>query len=412
MYRQAKQIAREGAGVQITMVIPVKEAVAAFRDALENIEEQASSYTNMHYASMHADQAMHCFGLSAIWDASIRNILEGAQLCSTLDCRAKIESFGRTACCAEHFIERNARRSDTEAKREFSKYHGAASRLAELEALAVCSQALDKVRGDNDEVACRRCQVLFKLEACPRGSLFKQFCSTCYSTHKLECSLTLDGNMRSDACSQLAAMVFTRMFESDDDEAATLESILDPFVRNKTLSASAAEAFCKKGNEEIQAFEGVAEVWAACKQDSAPNHHDETKANITMPAPCAHQSQVSKAASVPCFSVSCSEKRKVSQDNQRVHHVDDTSMLESVGGSQSLAGRSLISSAKWAICQWPKRYVNDQMHSGNDQALHIDMLGSQNEEPIAAYQVDYNLPPLQRYKQARMRVLGPADQLE
>jgi hypothetical protein len=250
------------------------------------------------------------------------------------------------------------------------------------------------------------------LEACPRGSLFKQFCSTCYSTHKLECSLTLDGNMRSDACSQLAAMVFTRMFESDDDEAATLESILDPFVRNKTLSASAAEAFCKKGNEEIQAFEGVAEVWAACKQDSAPNHHDETKANITMPAPCAHQSQVSKAASVPCFSVSCSEKRKVSQDNQRVHHVDDTSMLESVGGSQSLAGRSLISSAKWAICQWPKRYVNDQMHSGNDQALHIDMLGSQNEEPIAAYQVDYSLPPLQRYKQARMRVLGPADQLE
>ena len=31
MYRQAKQIAREGAGVQITMFIPVKEAVAVFR---------------------------------------------------------------------------------------------------------------------------------------------------------------------------------------------------------------------------------------------------------------------------------------------------------------------------------------------------------------------------------------------
>ena len=45
----------------------------------------------------------------------------------------------------------------------------------------------------------------------------------------------------------IAAMVFNRMVESDDDEAATLESILDPFVRNKTLSASAAEAFCKKG---------------------------------------------------------------------------------------------------------------------------------------------------------------------
>ena len=394
MYRQAKQIAREGAGVQITMIIPVKEAVAAFRNALENIEEQASSYTNMHYASMHIDQTMHCFGLTAIWDASIRNILEGAQLCSTLDCREKIESFGRTACCVEHFIEVNACRSDTEAKREFGKYHGAASRLAELEALAVRSQVLDKVRGDNDEVACRRCQVLFQLEACPRGSLFKQFCSTCYSTHKLECSLTLDGNKRSDARSQLAAMVFNRMFDSDDDEAATLESILDPFVRNKTLSASAAEAFCKKGNEEIQAFEGVAEVWAACKQDSAP------KANITMPASHAHQPQVSK------------KKRKVSQANQKAHHIDDTSMPESVGGSQSLASRSPISSAKWAFSQWPKRYVIDQMHCDNDQALHIDMLGSQNEEPIAAYQVDYNMPPLQRYKQARMRLLEPDDQLE
>ena len=89
MYRQAKQIAREGAGVQITMIIPVKEAVAAFRNALKKLEEQASSYTNMHYASMHIDQTMHCFGLTAIWDASIRNILEGAQLCSTLDCREK-----------------------------------------------------------------------------------------------------------------------------------------------------------------------------------------------------------------------------------------------------------------------------------------------------------------------------------
>ena len=77
--------------------------------------------------------------------------------------------------------------------------------------------------------------------------MFKQFCSVCYSSHKLECSLTLDGNKRSDARSQLAAMVVNRMFESEDDEAATLEDILDPFVRNKTLSASAAEAFCKKG---------------------------------------------------------------------------------------------------------------------------------------------------------------------
>ena len=40
------------------------------------------------------------------------------------------------------------------------------------------------------------------------------------------------------------------------------------------------------------------------------------------------------------------------------------------------------------------------------------MLGSPSEEPIAAYQVDYNLPPLQRYKQARMRLLEPADQLQ
>ena len=71
MYRQAKQIAREGAGVQIAMIIPVKEAVAEFRSALENIEEQASSYTNMHDAVMHADQVMHAFGLSTIWDASI-----------------------------------------------------------------------------------------------------------------------------------------------------------------------------------------------------------------------------------------------------------------------------------------------------------------------------------------------------
>ena len=271
---------------------------------------------------MHVDQAMHCFDLSTIWDAIIRNILESTQLCSTLDCRSKIESFGRTACCVEHFIERNARRSDTEAKREFSKYHGAASRLAELEAIAVCSQTLDKVRGDNEEVACRRCQVLFQLEACPRGSLFKQFCVACYSTHKLECSLTLDGNNRSDARSQLAAMVFNRMVESDDDDAATLESILDPFVRNKPLSASAAVAFCKKGNEEIQAFEGVAEVWAACKPDSAPNHRDKAKANITMQAPCAHHSQISKK-----------KKRKVSQASQKVHHVDDISMLESVSGS-------------------------------------------------------------------------------
>jgi hypothetical protein len=164
MYRQAKQIAREGAGVQITMIILVKEAVAEFRSALENIEEQASSYTNMHYAAMHVDQAMHAFGLSAIWDASIRNILEGAQVCSTLDCRSKIESLDRTACCVEYFVETNACRSDTEAKREFRKYQGAAGRLAELEALAVCSQTLNRVRGDNDEVACRRCQVLFQLE--------------------------------------------------------------------------------------------------------------------------------------------------------------------------------------------------------------------------------------------------------
>jgi hypothetical protein len=40
------------------------------------------------------------------------------------------------------------------------------------------------------------------------------------------------------------------------------------------------------------------------------------------------------------------------------------------------------------------------------------MLGSQNKEPIAAYQVDYNLTPLQLYEQARMRLLEPADQLE
>ena len=171
MYRQAKQIAREGAGVQITMIIPIKEAVAEFRSALENIEEQAPSYTNIHHAAMHVDQAMHAFGVSAIWDASIRNILETAQVCNALDCRSKIESFGRTACCVEHFGERNACRSDTEAKREFSKYDGAAGRLAELEALAVGSQALDKVRGDNEEVACRKCQVLFQLEARPRGSL-------------------------------------------------------------------------------------------------------------------------------------------------------------------------------------------------------------------------------------------------
>ena len=57
-------------------------------------------------------------------------------------------------------------------------------------------------------------------------------------------------------------MAFDRMFE--DDEVATLEDILDSFVRNKTLSVSAAKAFCKKGNEEIQAFKGVAEIWAAC----------------------------------------------------------------------------------------------------------------------------------------------------
>ena len=119
-----------------------------------------------------------------------------------------------------------------------------------------------------------------------------------------------------------------------------------------------------------------------------------------MPAIRAHQPQVSK------------KKRKVSQANQKAHHIDDTSMPESIGGSQSLASRSPISSAKWAFSQWPKRYVIDQMHCDNDQALHIDMLGSQNEEPIAAYQVDYNMPPLQRYKQARMRLLEPDDQLE
>ena len=48
MYKQAKKTAREGAGVQITMIMPVKEAVTEFRNALENIEEQASSYTIMH----------------------------------------------------------------------------------------------------------------------------------------------------------------------------------------------------------------------------------------------------------------------------------------------------------------------------------------------------------------------------
>ena len=53
MYRQAKQIAREGAGVQITMIMAVKEAVTEFRITLENVEEKASSYTNMHYATMH-----------------------------------------------------------------------------------------------------------------------------------------------------------------------------------------------------------------------------------------------------------------------------------------------------------------------------------------------------------------------
>ena len=277
------------------MIIPVREAVAAFRSALENIEEeQASSYTNVHYAAIHVDQAMHAFGLSAICDADIRNILEGAQFCSTLDCRSKIESFGRTACCVEHFVERNARRSDTEAKRELSKYHGVAGRLAEPEALAACSQTLDKVRGDNDEVACRRCQVLFQLEACPRGSPSRQFCSACYSAHEPECSLTLDGNKWSDACSQLAAMVFNRMVESEDDELGTLEGIFDHFVRNKTLSVSAAKAFCKKGNEEIQAFKGVAEAWAACEADFVLRRRDQVMANTTMQAPGAHQSQISK----------------------------------------------------------------------------------------------------------------------
>jgi hypothetical protein len=134
------------------------------------------------------------------------------------DCRSKVESFGRTACCVEHFVEKNACRSNSEARREFRKYDDAAGRLAELEALTVTSQALDMVQGDNEEVACRRWHVLFQLEPCPRGSLFKQFCPACYSAHKLECSLTLDGNKRSDANSQLAAMVFNRMVESEDDK--------------------------------------------------------------------------------------------------------------------------------------------------------------------------------------------------
>ena len=69
-------------------------------------------------------------------------------------------------------------------------------------------------------------------------------------------------------------MVFNRMVESEDAEVATLEGILDPFVRNKTLSMSAAKAFCKKGNEEIQAFKGAAEVWAACEPDSVPKRRD------------------------------------------------------------------------------------------------------------------------------------------
>ena len=126
------------------------------------------------------------------------------------------------------------------------------------------------------------------------------------------------------------------------------------------MSASVAEAFYKKGNEEIQAFEGVAEVWAACKPDSAPNHRDKAKANITMQAPCAHHSQISKK-----------KKRKVSQASQKVDHVDDISMLESAGGSQSLVGKSLINSAKWAFSQWPKRYVDEQMHSCNDQGVDV-----------------------------------------
>ena len=80
-------------------------------------------------------------------------MLEGAQICSTLECRSKNESFGTTACGVEHFVVNNACRSDLETKRQFSKYGGASAKMTEREKLVASSQALDKIQGGSEEDA-------------------------------------------------------------------------------------------------------------------------------------------------------------------------------------------------------------------------------------------------------------------
>ena len=316
MYRQAKLAAAEGAGRQLNMETPIREALAMYRSALSAIRERSSEYVIKHHAGLHADQAMHCFGLRTIWDASVRNIYESRQLCSTIDCCDQQESFGRAACCVEHFVKNEAGRNDTKAKKEFTMYRGAVARIRELKSHAREGQVKDRIRGDNEEVACRRCHQMIHLEACPRGSLFKQFCDVCYAKHKLECSLTLGLVNRQSVNSQLAEMVFKQMIDSEDDEPVTIHDIIEPLVRCNAISDDAAAEFCKKEDNKIQA--APAETPGAATCGTGPE----------------------------------------------------------------------------------------------GEPLHIDMLNNEMEEPIAAYQVNFNLSPLQRYKQARLRALDPSDQTE